>query len=57
MMCCVGFFGGLVIGQYLGGPYTYIAPGLGFIFGLVGDLKLMGKHSHGNHFAMKKKTE
>lgn len=34
---------GLFIGQYLGGPWIVIAPAIGFITGLVGDVKLIWK--------------
>lgn len=43
MLCCVGLFGGLAVGQYLGGPWTFIAPATGFGVGFVGDMKLMHK--------------
>ncbi len=47
MLCCVGLFAGLFIGQYLGGPWTFVAPILGFGLGLVGDRKFMHKyHAH-----------
>lgn len=41
MLCCVGLIGGVAVGQYLGGPWMYIAPTAGFGIGLVGDLKFM----------------
>lgn len=41
MLCCVGLFGGLAVGQSLGGPWTVIAPAAGFAVGLVADMKLM----------------
>lgn len=41
MLCCVGLFGGLAVGQALGGPWTVIAPAAGFAAGLAGDMKLM----------------
>jgi len=45
MLCCVGLFGGLAVGQSLGGPWTVIAPAAGFAVGLVADMKLMkGMH-------------
>lgn len=45
MLCCVGLFGGLAVGQYLGGPWTFVAPAAGFGLGLVADMKLMkGMH-------------
>lgn len=45
MLCCVGLFGGLAVGQSLGGPWTVIAPAAGFGIGLVADMKLMkGMH-------------
>ncbi|GBE04416.1 hypothetical protein BMS3Abin10_00032 [bacterium BMS3Abin10] len=43
MLCCVGLIGGLVVGLYLGGPWTFIAPAIGFGVGLVGDMKFMHK--------------
>ena len=43
MLCCVGLIGGLAVGQYLGGPWTLIAPATGFGVGFVGDMKLMHK--------------
>ena len=47
MLCCAGLFGGLYVGQQLGGPWTVIAPAAGFGIGLVGDMKFMRKmHSH-----------
>ena len=47
MLCCAGLIGGLVVGQYLGGPWTYIAPAAGFGIGLVADMKFMKGHHHG----------
>ncbi len=45
MLCCVGLFGGLYVGQSLGGHWTFTAPALGFGLGLYGDMKLMrGMH-------------
>ena len=44
MMCCVGLIGGAVVGQALGGPWTYIAPAAGFGLGLVADMKMMNGH-------------
>jgi len=41
MMCCVGLIGGSVVGQALGGPWTFIAPAAGFGVGLVADMKMM----------------
>lgn len=50
MLCCVGLIGGSVVGQYLGGPWTLIAPAAGFGIGLVADMKLMkGCHMGGQH--------
>lgn len=47
MLCCVGLFGGLAVGQALGGPWTVVAPAVGFAAGLAGDMKLMkGMHKH-----------
>ena len=48
MLCCVGLIGGMAVGQYLGGPWTLIAPAAGFGIGMVGDMKLMkGLHKKG----------
>jgi hypothetical protein len=45
MLCCVGLFGGLYVGQSLGGHWTITAPAIGFGLGLFGDTKLMrGMH-------------
>ena len=41
MLCCVGLFGGAVVGQSLGGPWTFIAPAAGFGIGLIADMKVM----------------
>ena len=41
MLCCVGLFGGIAVGQSLGGPWTYVAPAVGFGIGLVADMKFM----------------
>lgn len=41
MLCCVGLIGGSVVGQALGGPWTFIAPAAGFGVGLVADMKMM----------------
>jgi hypothetical protein len=47
MLCCVGLFGGLYVGQSLGGHWTITAPAIGFGLGLIGDTKLMrGMHGH-----------
>lgn len=46
MLCCVGLFGGLYVGQTLGGPWTVVAPAAGFGLGLIGDMKYM-RHMHG----------
>ncbi len=51
MLCCAGLFGGLFVGQSLGGHWTFTAPAIGFGVGLYGDMKLMrGMHgrSSGN---------
>ncbi len=47
MLCCAGLFGGLYVGQQLGGPWLYIAPAAGFGLGLIGDMKFM-HNSHKN---------
>ncbi len=54
MLCCVGLFGGVYVGQSLGGHWTITAPAVGFGLGLYGDMKLMrgmhGKNSpNSNH--------
>ena len=41
MLCCVGLIGGSVVGQALGGSWTFIGPAAGFGIGLVGDIKMM----------------
>ncbi len=47
MLCCVGLFGGIYVGEQLGGPWTIIAPAAGFGLGLLGDIKFMHKkHDH-----------
>ncbi|MEM2911663.1 MAG: YHS domain-containing protein [Candidatus Bathyarchaeia archaeon] len=48
MLCCLGLFAGVAIGSYLGGPWTIIAPAMGFGLGLIGDMKLM-RGSHKGH--------
>lgn len=48
MLCCVGLFGGLALGQALGGPWALIAPAAGFGIGFVADMKMMkGMHGQG----------
>ena len=50
MLCCVGLFGGLAVGQMLGGPWTIIAPAAGFGIGFLADMKLMkGLHKKADH--------
>lgn len=50
MLCCVGLFAGLSIGQSMGGPWTYIAPAAGFGIGFLADMKFMkGMHSTAGH--------
>lgn len=44
MLCCVGLFGGVAVGQALGGPWAFIAPAAGFGIGLVADMKMMKGH-------------
>jgi hypothetical protein len=46
MLCCAGLIGGIYVGQYLGGPWIFIAPATGFSIGLVGDIKYMHKMHH-----------
>ena len=48
MLCCAGLFGGLIVGQSLGGHWTITAPAIGFGLGLVADMKLM-RGMHGLH--------
>lgn len=49
MMCCIGLFGGLAVGQAMGGPWTVVAPAAGFGAGFLVDMKLMkGMHGHGH---------
>ncbi|MBI4896425.1 MAG: hypothetical protein HY832_02655 [Candidatus Aenigmarchaeota archaeon] len=43
MLCCVGLFAGLAIGAAMGGPWVLIAPAVGFVVGLIADMKFM-KH-------------
>lgn len=45
MLCCVGLISGMSVGQSMGGPWTYIAPAVGFGVGFLGDMKFMG-HMH-----------
>jgi hypothetical protein len=45
MLCCIGLFGGMAVGQSLGGHWNFTAPVIGFGVGLYGDMKLMrGMH-------------
>ena len=44
MLCCVGLIAGTVVGQSLGGPWTSIAPAVGFGIGFVADMKMMKGH-------------
>jgi len=46
MLCCLGLFVGLAFGSTLSGPWTFIAPAIGFGLGFMGDTKLM-RSSHG----------
>lgn len=62
MLCCAGLIGGMVVGQYLGGPWTFIAPAAGFAIGLAGDMKYMKGHhktgdQHGTGVRAKKDTD
>jgi hypothetical protein len=52
MLCCLGLFGGLAVGQSLGGPWTVVAPAAGFAVGLAADMKLM-KGMHGRSSAQR----
>lgn len=56
MLCCVGLFGGLAVGQSMGGPWTYIAPAAGFGIGFLADMKLM-KGMHGKAAPQPKQAE
>ena len=49
MLCCVGLFGGMAVGQSMGGSWTYIAPAAGFGIGLVADMKFMKRMHGGGH--------
>ncbi len=49
MLCCAGLIGGMAVGQYLGGPWTFVAPAAGFGLGLMADMKFMKGHHHGAH--------
>jgi hypothetical protein len=52
MLCCVGLFGGVALGQALGGPWTLIAPAAGFGIGFLADMKMMkGMHGQGRQQA------
>jgi hypothetical protein len=58
MLCCAGLIGGLYVGQYLGGPWTVIAPAAGFGVGLVGDMKFMHKmHKPASKETVEDKTD
>jgi|GEM_PF-1618840 len=50
MLCCIGLFGGIAVGNSLGGHWTFTAPAIGFGLGFYGDMKLMHgkKASNGN---------
>lgn len=47
MLCCIGLFIGFAVGQYLGGPWIFIAPAIGFGLGLIADIKILYKHKRG----------
>lgn len=47
MLCCVGLLGGVAVGQYLGGPWTVVAPAAGFAIGFAADMKFMKGMHHG----------
>ena len=38
---------GFFIGGIIGGPFVVIAPVVGFVLGLVGDMKLLGRNRKG----------
>lgn len=44
MLYCVGLFAVLFVGQYLGGPWIFIAPAIGLGLELIGDMKIMHRH-------------
>lgn len=46
MLCCIGLFAGFVTGQYLGGAWMIAAPIIGFVLGLVGDMKFIYARKH-----------
>jgi hypothetical protein len=56
VLCCVGLFGGFAVGQYLGGPWTVVAPAAGFGIGLFADMKLM-RGMHGRSDAQHRSNE
>jgi len=48
MLCCAGLFGGVLVGFVIGGPFIFIAPAIGFVLGLFGDIIFMrGKQGRG----------
>ena len=58
MLCCVGLFAGMALGQSLGGPWTYIAPAAGFGIGFLADMKMMkGMHGRGGQQASATSTK
>lgn len=50
MLCCIGLFGGIAVGQSLGGHWTFTAPAVGFGLGFYVDMKLM-RGMHGKNSA------
>jgi len=45
MLCCAGLIAGFYIGLTLEGVWSFITPALGFVLGLIGDMKLLrGRH-------------
>jgi hypothetical protein len=57
MICCAGLLGGFLLGSYLGGPWTVIAPVLGFAVGLVLDVKVLSKVFGARSSRIPKKAE
>jgi hypothetical protein len=41
MICCLGLLIGLTVGSWLGGPWIFVAPVVGFVAGLFVDNRLM----------------
>lgn len=65
MLCCVGLYGGIAVGQMMGGYWRVAAPPVGFAVGFAGDMLLMygilgkaakgsGDSNNSNHKGKKK---